>query len=294
MTSEWNDGFTTVQIRSSADGFLQPAYFTESSTKTVKPLIVSLHTWTGGYSQEDPLAAMVKNEGWNYIHPDFRGPNRTQDACLSPKAISDIDDAIQYAIDNGSVDMGNIFVVGLSGGGYATLGTYLKTRHIIKAFLAWASISDLAAWFYHSRNRNVTYAQDILRCTSDGINFDENEARRRSPMAWDMPAKPKGRLEIFAGIDDGYTGSVPISHSILFFNRLVAHYGYPESRIGDADLVKLLTRGIEGTDDLGMIGERKVLYVKNTPPVSLTIFDGGHEMLPEYCFKRIKEIIEGD
>jgi len=128
-----------------------------TQTVDLEPLIVSLHTWSGDYSQNDPLAEMARKEGWNYIHPDFRGPNRTRDACLSKKAITDIDDAVQYAKDNGNgnVDMNNIFIVGASGGGYATLGSYLKISHQIKAFLSWVPISDLSAWFHQSKNRNA-------------------------------------------------------------------------------------------------------------------------------------------
>src|SRR5437899_10289025 len=125
--TEWGDGFSIVRIHSASDGSLQPAYFFASQPGISKPLVVSLHTWSGDYTQNDPLAIMVKNEGWNYIHPNFRGPNRSKDACLSKKAVSDIEDSIQYAISKGSVDPGNIFVVGVSGGGYATLGMYLKT-----------------------------------------------------------------------------------------------------------------------------------------------------------------------
>ena len=292
VTTKWGEGFQLVQIRSSVDSSLQSAYFSVSHSGIVKPLLVSLHTWSGDYSQNDPLATMAYKHGWNYIHPDFRGPNWSKDACLSNKAIADIDDAIQYAIDNGSVDTENIFIVGASGGGYAVLGSYLKTRYKIKTFQSWVPISDLSAWFHQSRSRNAKYAQDILKCISNGIIFDENEARQRSPLFWDMPAAPKGKLEIFAGINDGYTGSVPISHSILFFNRLVAHYGYPESRVEAFDIVKLLSRSIERTGHFKKIDGRAVLYAKNTPPVSLIIFDGGHEMLPEYCFERLKEIAE--
>ena len=75
-------------------------------------------------------------------------------------------------------------------------------------------------------------------------------------------------------------------------NRLVAHYGYPESRVEAFDIVKLLSRSIERTGHFKKIDGRAVLYAKNTPPVSLIIFDGGHEMLSEYCFERLKEIAE--
>jgi hypothetical protein len=213
-------------------------------------------------------------------------------ACLSKKALSDIDDAIQYAIDNGHVDTTNIFVVGVSGGGYATLGSYLKTSHRVKAFLSWAPISDLSAWFHQSNNRNAKYAQDILQCTSDGTVFDQNKASYRSPIFWNMPAKPNGKLEIYAGINDGYTGSVPISHSISFFNRIVEHYGHAESKVEQADIVRLLTRGIKRQNTPCKIGGREVVYRRDTKPVLLVIFDGTHEMLPEYCFDRMEQIAQ--
>jgi len=293
-TTTWPEAFSVVHMRSSADSSLQPAYFFAAPREVAKPLVVSLHAWNGNYAQNDPLAAMAMHEGWNYIHPDFRGPNHTKEACLSQKSLADIDDAIQYAIDNGAVDGDNIFVVGVSGGGHATLGAYLKSRHRIKAFLAWAPISDLISWFHQAKSRNTEYAAHILQCTSDGMHLDENEARLRSPIFWAMPTTPKGRLEIYAGINDGYTGSVPISHSVLFFNRLVEHYGYAESRVEASDMVKLLTRGMEMErgEERKEIGERVVLFSKKTPLVSLTIFDGGHEMLHAYCFKRLKEIAE--
>ena len=288
----WSDGFSLVKIQSSVDASLQPAYFLTSKPGTSKPLIVSLHTWSGDYSQNDPLAEMARKEGWNYIHPDFRGPNWTIDAFLSKKVLADIDDAIEYAKDNGYVDTKNIFVVGVSGGGYAVLGSYLKTSHQVRAFLSWAPISDLSAWFHQSKNRNVKYAQDILKFTSDGITLDQNKASERSPMSWEMPEQSKGRLEIYAGINDGYTGSVPISHSILFYNRIVEHYGYADSKVGQEDIIKLLTRGVERNGTPSRIGDREVVYRRDTKHVSLIIFDGTHEMLTEYCFERMKRIAE--
>lgn len=288
--TNWTDEFSVVRIQSSSDSSLQPAYFLASQPGTPKPLIVSLHSWYGDYSQNDPLANMARKEGWNYIHPNFRGPNRTTDACLSKKAIADIDDAIQYAKNNGNVDADNIFVVGASGGGYATLGSYMKTTHQVKAFLSWVPISDLSAWFHQSKNRESKYAQDILECTSGGTSLDQNRARDRSPLFWNIPKKPNGRLEIYAGINDGYTGSVPISHSIKFYNLIVEHYGYADSKVGQTDIVKLLTRAIERNDNPSTIGDREVLYRRDTKPVSLVIFDGSHEMLSEYCFDRMKQI----
>ncbi|VAW70078.1 hypothetical protein MNBD_GAMMA10-1530 [hydrothermal vent metagenome] len=289
----WPDSYKIVSIQSTADAQNQKAYFRKAHA-SLKPLLVSLHAWSGDFRQDDPLADIAMQYDWNYIHPDFRGPNWTKDACLSKKVISDIDDAIQYAIDNGTVDLENIFIVGESGGGYATLGAFLRTKHKIKAFLAWVPISDLVAWFYESENRDSKYANDILNCTSSSKNAtpDIKEAKKRSPIFWDIPEYSNGRLEIFAGIKDGYTGSVPVSHSILFFNRLARHYGYSKSEVEASDIIKLVTRGVSRGSASEKIGSRGVLYSKNIPQASLTIFDGSHEMLPEYCFKRLQEIAE--
>ncbi|MDA3787742.1 MAG: prolyl oligopeptidase family serine peptidase [Desulfobacula sp.] len=288
----WPEGFSLVTISSSADGTDQAAYFLRAQFGLPKPLVVSLHTWSGDYSQNDPLAQMSKDARWNYIHPNFRGPNWTVDACLSEKVIADIDDAIQYAIDNGNVDIGNTFVVGASGGGYVTLGTYLKTRHRVRAFLSWVPISDLSAWYYQSLNSNSKYAKDILKCTSDGTVLNEREARLRSPLFWNVPEKPKSRLEIYVGINDGYTGSVPISHSILFYNRIAQLLGNQGYLVSQDEIVKLLTRGIGHRSDLGVLGDRRIYFRRGTDRLSLTVFDGGHEMLPDYCFNRMKMIAE--
>lgn len=253
------------------------------------PLLVSLHTWSGDYTQADPLATLALEAGWNYIHPDFRGPNWTTEACLSTKALSDIDDAIQYAIENGSVDPARIFVVGVSGGGYATLGSYLRSRHTVRAWLAWVPISDLVAWFYESQNRESQYAQDIINCTSDDGEFDEEEARRRSPLHWNFPEELPGRLEIYAGINDGYSGSVPISHSILFFNKLAEHLGEEDARLKEAEIIRLLVRGI-GRRHSNELGDRDLILQAHIEGASLSIFDGGHEMLADWCFRRLEEL----
>ena len=76
------------------------------------------------------------------------------------------------------------------------MGAYYRTRHQVKGVFAWVPISDLSACFYLSLNRESRFAQDILKCTSGSRTYDENEARKRSPLFWDLPEKPKGRLEI--------------------------------------------------------------------------------------------------
>lgn len=238
----WPAAFQVIEIRSSVDGRIQKAYYHRTSSQAARPLVVSLHGWSGDFSKGDSLAALALEHDWNYVHPDFRGPGRTPDACLSEKVISDIDDAITDAIGRGGVDTNNVFVAGASGGGYAATGMYLKSRHAIRAFLAWVPITDLRAWYRESLSRSNEYAGDILRCTSSGEKLDEEEAIRRSPLYWDLPASPRGIVELYAGIDDGHSGPVPISHSILFYNRIVEKYGDPEGAMTFEETAALLNR----------------------------------------------------
>lgn len=180
--SDWPAAMEIVQTVSTIDGTTQPAYFYPARGKAPRPLVVSLHTWSGNYSQQDTLALLALQQNWNFIHPNFRGPNRTPAACLSDTALQDIDDAIDYALAHAPCDANNIFIIGVSGGGYATLGMYMRSTHHIKAFSAWASISDLEAWYYESQVRQNKYANDILGCLALNSRFDPGAARARSPL----------------------------------------------------------------------------------------------------------------
>jgi hypothetical protein len=216
---------------------------------------------------------------------------------LSSFVITDIDDAIQYAIDNSNVDVKNIFVVGASGGGYAALGSYIKTRHKINSFLSWVPMTDLSAWHNQSLSlSNENYAKDIIGCTSiDSQVLDEEYARTRSPLFWDIGAENNSKLEIYAGINDGHAdqGSVPISHSLLFFNHLLSEFGLSDNQVDNSTMVDLLTRNIKLDLNYKKIGSRRVVYENITPRASLIIFDGRHEMLSEYTFDRLIEISKG-
>jgi hypothetical protein len=82
----------------------------------------------------------------------------------------------------------------------------------------------------------------------------------RSPLFWEIEGSPNGKLDIYAGITDGYTGSIPLSHSILFYNKLVLEYGAPEAAINEADTIKLLSRGMPLHYPKKTIGGRDVLF----------------------------------
>src|SRR3546814_1506842 len=105
---------------------MQRAYVYEAPAKEPRPLIVSLHTWSGNYEQRDTIVNMCIDRGYHYIHPDFRGPNKRPEACGSDLVVSDIDDAITWALENFAVDKEQIHIIGVSGGGFATVLTYMR------------------------------------------------------------------------------------------------------------------------------------------------------------------------
>lgn len=290
-SGEWNENFEKVVIPSTVDNNLQKAYIFKSKSEVPKPLVVGLHTWSGDYTQKDEIAELCVENDMNYIHPDFRGPNCTIEACCSELALNDIDDAITYAIDNSNVDTSKIFVIGVSGGGYATLSTFMKSTHKIKKFSAWASIVDLNAWYRESIILKNRYAQDILYCTgSKNRILNEEEARQRSPLFWKTPLEKisKSEINIYAGIYDGIRGSVPITHSINFYNKILSDLGVndPGKFISDKEKLALLENRLP-LGDFGSIAERKIFLKKGYGNIKITIFEGDHEMLIEFAFNEL-------
>ncbi len=288
--STWDSDFKLVDIQSTLDNSQQKAYFFKSKSAIPGPLVVSLHSWSGTYEQKDELAALSKAKDLNYIHPDFRGVNWTKDACCSDLAIQDIDDAIDYAIKNSKVDLSRIYVIGSSGGGYATLATFMKSKHTIRRFSAWVPISDLIAWYAQSKIMGTKYAENILDCTSSKDSLNLEIAIKKSPIYWKTPVEKLNttELQIFAGVYDGIQGSVPITHSINFYNKILKDKLVNDSTLFVSDSEKLyLLEFRKALGDLGSIADRKVFLKKQSGNIGLTIFEGNHEMLTEYAFNEL-------
>lgn len=280
----WGTDFEQVQIVSSVDGEIQKAWYHQSAKTSPQPLIISLHTWSGDYNQEDPLTKEILLRDWNYIHPDFRGQNNNPKACGSDLVISDLEDAILFAVKRGNVDTNNVHIIGVSGGGYATLLAYLKLNYPVKSFNAWAPISNLSDWYWESKGRNAKYATDVEHVAMKNGKMDWNELDKRSPIKLLVPEEKRKNsvLNIYEGVHDGYTGSVPITHSILFYNKIAAEL-FPnekENIVADSTIISLITKQTNpAADTLHKLNNRIIQLYKQLPGLSLTIFEGTHEML---------------
>ena len=283
-------------IKSSLDANVQVFYYYKSTKLKPKPLVVQLHSWSNAADSLKTafLAPEAKNQDWNYIFPNFRGVNNHAKACCSEFVITDVDEAIDWALKNMNVDLEQIYVAGVSGGGYATLAMYMKSRHNIRGFSAWASISDLSTWYHESVERKNKYAAEIIKCTGAGEKFDERKARDRSPLHWKTPVKKRrsSTLQIYAGVHDGYTGSVPISQSIDFYNKLLVDANEQDSKkfISEQDKSILIkTQSFPNKKKYQPLGDRAILYQKNSKTISLTIFEGTHEMLNKVVLNLISK-----
>lgn len=280
-------------IASVLDGNMQVFYFDKSTAATPQPLIIELHSWSNSAdSQKGMIATQVHAKNWNFIFPNFRGVNNHPKACCSEFVISDIDAAIDWALKNMRVDRKQIYVVGYSGGGYATLATYMRSRHVIRGFSAWAAISDLEAWYKESTERKNKYAAEILQCIGASDGLDVAKAKARSPLYWETPIAKRrnSRLQIFVGVHDGYTGSVPISQSINFYNKILKDFKEKDHTkyvpVEDAELM-LKTQAFSTQPVPETLGGRAVLYQKIAKNIGFTVFEGSHEILYEEVLGRL-------
>jgi len=93
-------------------------------------------------------------------------------------------------------------------------------------------------------------------------------------------------LDINAGIRDGHTGSVAVSHSLRAFNLVASK----NDRIDEKDIKYFVEKARvpphlkkQVTDPA--YGDKRVLFRKSSGNARVTIFDGGHEIIYEAALK---------
>ena len=274
----------TVDVTSSQDGSLQKVIYwrPESAAHDAEgpavPLIVFLHSWSGGFEQGPPWIDRAKKLGWVLVAPDFRGPNSRPEACASDLASQDILDAVAYARRDARIDTSRIYLVGGSGGGHMALVMAARAPELWAAVSAWVPISDLTAWHAESTARKNNYAKMIEQCCG-GKPGPATEAayRHRSPL-FHLAAAKGVPLDINAGIHDGHTGSVPVSHSLRAFNVLAA----PDKQISSEDIdfmvrEQKIPSALAAETQVDPEREKATLFRRSSGNARVTVFEGGHE-----------------
>ena len=239
----------------------------------------------------------------------------------------------------GAVDRDRIYVVGVSGGGHMAL--LLAGRHPQRwaGVSAWCAIADIATWWrerheaslpnnkidddehgnelslslqqqQHRHKAWTKYAR-MIELVLDGQTPVEcpTSCAARSPVTYlaaagDGGGVPGGvNLDIHAGIDDGRTGSVPISHSLIAFNAVVpaSERLRPEfisefyrtqqvpttttTNFTPEQQGEFLVAGAARNDNTEMQQRqhqqqtRRIHFRRHYKNTRVTIFQGGHEIL---------------
>jgi hypothetical protein len=288
----WPVQVREVRYRSPADSTLQPAlFYAPKDLKKPAPLLAALHTWSGDYKQtmSVPYAEWCVEKGWVFIHPHFRGPNRTKEATGSELVVGDILGAVEYAQKKADVDPNRIYLVGASGGGYTSLLMAGRAPHVWAGVSAWVPITNLKDWYFECRKLKCEHAGDIVKSCGGppGAGGEVDiEYKKRSPVTYlenavDVP------LDINAGIRDGHhSGGVPINHSLRAFNLVAT----PRDQIAEEDLTFFVERAevpphLKQQVHDPSYGDKQPLFRRTSGKARLTIFDGGHEIAWEAALK---------
>ncbi len=280
-----------IKVKSTLDQSLQPSliWVPESAKTTPAPLLVFLHSWSGNYKQDNAKwLNEARKRGWIYLHPDFRGVNQQPEACGSRLARQDILDAIAYVIEHYHVDQSRIYLAGSSGGGHMTMLMVGHHPDRFSAASAWVGISELADWYqFHVKDGEPqNYARMILKSLQGkpGASAEiDAEYRDRSPLYWIANAT-EVPLDLNAGVTDGKTGSVPFAHTLRAFNMLAEKN--QTTPVSKAEMQQLWDHGkLQTPTPTDQMSDetygRDIHLRRNSGVARVTIFQGGHEGLPE-------------
>jgi len=281
---EYPDKVTVVKIPSSFDETVQPALFYSPDNETPKPLLVALHTWSSHYDQgggEVSYASWCIENNWVFIHPHFRGPNNNPKALGSEYVVHDIEDAVNFAMSNASIDSQRVYLIGASGGGHAALLLAGRKPELWAAVSAWCPIYDIRKWWHEKNLLNNNYARQIeAACggrpgTSQTV---DHEYKVRSPSCW-LKKESNLPIQIATGVHDGRTGSVPFTHALNAFNSLAI----PGAELTPDQINDFYTS--QSAAHLGFspffdsLYGRRIHFRKCSGNTQVTIFEGTHEII---------------
>lgn len=284
----WPAEVKEITYKSSIDKTQQPTLIYTAESKEKRPLLVGLHTWSSKYTSAggDLLYAKwcIEND-WHFVHPHFRGPNWTPKAMGSDYVVADIESIVDYMKKNYNVDEDRIYLIGGSGGGYASLLMAGRKPEIWAGVSAWVPISDIRAWWEQKdkqKKRDSKYARNIEDAVGgrpDIVPKAAEECIKRSAVTYLENAKGVN-LDINHGILDGRKGSVPFTHSLYAFNKVATL----KDRLSE-DEIKTYYKNMKLPQTLKpalkdeLYGESKTLFRRVSNNARVTIFQGGHEII---------------
>ena len=285
----------TGETISALDGERQPLLHWAPATAADKPtpMLVFLHSWSSDYTQDNSKwLKLCAERNWIWLHPNFRGVNQSPKACGSRYARQDVLDSIAFARSRWNVDPQRIYLAGVSGGGHMALLLAGHHPEEFSAVSAWVGPTDLAEWYrFHTTNgKPQKYAVMIEKSlggapgTSSAIDA---EYRDRSSVfhlqrVADLP------VSIWAGVEDGHTGSVPIRHSLTAFNAIAGAHGDPlisETEMRELSTLKRLSSPLTSDRERDQTPGKSIFLRRYSGESMITIFDGGHESHPDVAFE---------
>ncbi len=288
----WRDELPDVEdvrIEADGDGERQGALWLPppAGAEEDQPLLVILHSWGNRYPQHVgiPFARWAQREGWAMIAPNFRGVNDEPQATGSDRAVADVVEAVDYAVEQGGVDRDRVYAVGFSGGGMMSL--LLAGRHPDRfaGVAAFVPVHDLVRW--HRYNASLfpppDYAAEI-EASCGGDPSAEADARRsclrRSPVSHLGRAR-KAEVPVYLGHGTEDT-LVPPDHALRAFNQLAD----PADRVGRRTLLRVARNDIpdhlRGDVEDGEAFDRRdpeVVFARRSAAVTVALFEGEHDLV---------------
>ena len=276
------------------DGETQPLLYwaPETAATEATPLFVFVHSWSSDYLQDNSkwLKECAKRK-WIWLHPNFRGVNQTLKACGSNFARQDVLDAVKFAREKFKVDPDRIYLAGVSGGGHMALLMAGHHPEQFSAVSAWVGPTELIDWhrFHCKDGKPQKYATMIEKSlggapgASPAIDADY---RDRSPV-YHLQNTGALPVSIWSGVEDGHTGSVPISHSLRAFNAIAEGHGsavISSREIEDLSTARALAAPTAEDITFDAALDRTILLRRRSRESMVTIFDGGHESIPAAAF----------
>lgn len=274
-----------VQIPSGSGDREQPAMWVppRSGADGPVPLLVVLHSFSYGYTQHDaiPFAEWASDQGWGMVHPDFGGRFSEPESNGSARAVGDVIDAVDWALDEADLDPDRVYAVGFSGGGQMTLLTASLHPERFAGIVSFVPVYDVVDWFRYALQDGVPlYAYDIESSCGGDVRTDptaRRDCRQRSPSTHiDGLAGADVPVYLAHGIDDAV---VPPSSSARAFNALVDEEDRLERSAVRALEGQHLPPSLDGeVDDGHHFGDEdpEVVFARRADDVTLVLFEGEH------------------